>query len=85
VTIAYVAKAEPITPDYVKENFPLVYAAPCTDQHTDELGSCFFFERPDGFYYLVFVQENEAMEMRETAADGYRIIWQNPAYTGSPT
>lgn len=75
--------AEDITPQYVKENYPLALSGPCKDNESGERGGCYMFLRPDGQFYMVFVQKNAPVFMRLTKGDGtYETVWT--ATTGTP-
>ena len=68
-------KAE--SPDTIRDNYPLVIQAPCSDSESDQTGHCFIFDRGDGTIYMVFTQRGEPVFVRQTLKDGsYITVWR---------
>ena len=77
------AHANELTPNDVRERYPLVSRAPCSDNETGERGHCFVFAIPSGGVYMVFVQSGEPVFMRRTLQTaGYETVWS--AESGIP-
>ena len=72
------ANADGLTPDDVRERYPLISTAPCIDNESGDNGHCFVFAIPSGGIYMVFVQRGEPVFMRRTLPEGgYETIWQS--------
>jgi len=65
-----------LTPNDVRERFPLIQRAPCTDQESGEGGLCFLFDAGNSFY-MVFTQQGVAIFMRHVVPPNpYQTIWR---------
>lgn len=79
VLAAFMTKAEePITPDQVREKYPLALSGPCQDNESKLKGGCYMFARPDGRFYMVFVHDGKPLFMRLTHEGGYETVWHAP-------
>jgi hypothetical protein len=68
--------ATALTPDDVRERYPLMQRNSCTDNETGEQGICFLFEAPYGFY-MVFVQQGQPVFLRRVVPPAaYETIWR---------
>jgi len=66
------------TPEFVRDNYPLVTAGGCEDQVSGEQGVCFIFATSGGFY-LVFVQDGKPVFMRYIVPPNpYVEVWRAP-------
>lgn len=66
-----------LTPDEVRDRYPMVSTAPCTDEESGERGHCYLFWAGNG-YYLVFVQDREPVFMRYMEPpEPYETVWRS--------
>jgi hypothetical protein len=66
-----------LTPDEVRNQYPLFNQAPCTDNETGEQGHCFLFMAEDGNVYLVFTQSGEPVFVRFVRrGQPYEEVWR---------
>jgi len=66
-----------LSPNEVRENYPMITQSACLDSETGQLGHCFMFDRGDGTFYMVFTQHGEPVFVRQTLKDGgYITVWR---------
>ena len=71
------APAIALTPNEVRENYPLLTQAPCSDSESGQSGRCYMFDRGDGTFYMVFTQQGEPVFVRQTLKEGgYITVWR---------
>jgi hypothetical protein len=65
-----------ITPDEVRQQFPLIQSGQCTDNESGEHGVCYLFATGESFY-LVFTQNGAPIFMRHVVPpDDYQEVWR---------
>jgi len=72
--------ASAITPDEIRQKYPLVRVDNCTDAPSGEEGICYIFQDTDtdGHVYMVFVQDGQPVFARHASKAGYNRVW--PVY-----
>lgn len=76
---AFPVGAEPLklTPNEVRNTYPLVNQSNCTDNETGQAGQCFLFSATGEYYYLVFTQEGSPVLMRYVVPGlPYTEVWR---------
>jgi len=72
-----------VTPDWVRQNTTLLGYGNCTDDETQEPGTCFL--STDGeTNYMVFVQDGVPVFIRRTTPTGYEQVWPEHRPGGQP-
>jgi len=75
--LALTTPALALTPDEVRNQYPLVNQSPCSDNETGEQGHCFLFMAEDGNFYLVFTQNGKPTFVRFVQpGQPYQTVWK---------
>lgn len=66
-----------LTPEEVREQYPLRVQGVCTDRVSGEQGRCYVFDTGEGVY-MVFVQNGRPVFMRyvENGSQSFEEVWR---------